>query len=96
MWVFLTLSSPIDGTTSQISSKHNLGEKVDPVLPLILAHPEAAVIPDSNTALTAEELAELGSQAVQIIASFHAIGHVDSLLPEFPKICDTPISTRRD
>jgi UDP-glucose:glycoprotein glucosyltransferase len=34
-----------------------------------MAHPEVPAVHDANTSLTAEELAELGSQAVQIIAS---------------------------
>lgn len=65
---FLSYSSLIDNTTSRVTSERKRGGN-DPVLPLIMAHPETSTAVDANVPLTAAELAELGSQAVQIIAS---------------------------
>lgn len=59
-----------DGSTSKNPSEQESREaRVDPVFPLILAHPENATAPDANIPLSAEEISELGTQAAQIIAS---------------------------
>jgi len=59
---------------------------MDPVLPLILAHPENATAPDSNVPLTADELEELGAQAAQIIASSsNPLATLTHLSQNFPK-----------
>ncbi|KAJ3505081.1 hypothetical protein NLJ89_g7601 [Agrocybe chaxingu] len=68
------------------NTKETQEQRVDPVLPLILSHPENMTAPDSTVPLTAEELQELGTQAAQLIAeSSDPLLTLTHLSQNFPK-----------
>jgi UDP-glucose:glycoprotein glucosyltransferase len=61
-------------------------QRVDPVLPLIVAHPENSTAPDASVPLSPEELADIGVQAAQIIAdSPEPLSVLSHLSQNFPK-----------
>lgn len=61
-------------------------QKADPVLPLILSYPANETAPDSSVPLTTEELEQLGSNAVQIIAdSEDPLSVLTQVSQNFPK-----------
>lgn len=77
----------VDGSVAKATSEQGGREaRVDPVLPLILAHPESTVAPDANAPLSADEISQLGAQAAQIIASSAApLNTLIYLSQNFPK-----------
>ncbi|KIM46645.1 glycosyltransferase family 24 protein [Hebeloma cylindrosporum] len=71
------------GSTSEADGQK---ERVDPILSLILAHPDNSSAPDANVALTNEEILSLGAKAVQIIAeSSDPLSTLTHLSQNFPK-----------
>ncbi|KAF8954770.1 hypothetical protein BDZ97DRAFT_1908037 [Flammula alnicola] len=81
-----------EGTTSSGSKSESEGQeqRVDPLLPLLLAHPENTTAPDSSVALTSEELETLGAKAAQIIAdSSEPLNILTQLSQNFPKYATT-------
>ncbi|KAF9530297.1 UDP-glucose:glycoprotein glucosyltransferase-domain-containing protein [Crepidotus variabilis] len=83
---YLAVDDRNQGTGNSKSSQEDQGEHVDPVLPLILAHSENTTALDATTPLTSEELAELGPQAIQLIASSsEPLAVFTHLAQNFPK-----------
>lgn len=81
--VLIYVDGSVAKTTSELGGRE---ARVDPVLPLILAHPESIIAPDANAPLSADEISELGAQAVQIIASSDApLTALIHLSQNFPK-----------
>ncbi|KAF8812128.1 hypothetical protein BYT27DRAFT_7133469 [Phlegmacium glaucopus] len=79
-------SSGETATTRSNSVAEGQEQRVDPVLPLILAHPENSTAPDASIPLSPEELADLGVQAAQIIAeSPEPLTVLSHLSQNFPK-----------
>lgn len=84
---FVLNSFRIDSSASQ-SATDRQGQEIiaDPVLPLILAHPENTNAQNASVALTTEELSELGAKAIQVItSSSNPLATFVHLAQNFPK-----------
>ncbi|KAF8905183.1 glycosyltransferase family 24 protein [Gymnopilus junonius] len=85
---YLALDDRQQGTSnSDANGDSELEEqKVDPLLPLILAHPENTTAPGADVPLTEEEIESLGGKAAQLIAeSKSPLTTLTHLSQNFPK-----------
>uniref|UniRef100_A0A8H8CJL8 Glycosyltransferase family 24 protein n=1 Tax=Psilocybe cubensis TaxID=181762 RepID=A0A8H8CJL8_PSICU len=86
---YLALDDRTNSAASNAESKSDISsdtQRVDPVMPLILAHPENVTAPGADVPLSEEELEGLGAKAAQIISeSLDPLETLTHLSQNFPK-----------
>ena len=83
---FVLNSFRIDSRSQSAADRQDQDILADPVLPLILAHPENATAQNASVALSTEELLELGAKAIQVItSSSNPLATFVHLAQNFPK-----------